>query len=249
MRTMYIRTTCPRDCYDGCGIKVEVTSANHLRVRGDEQHPVSRGTLCAKCGVAYNGVFQDESARLKTPLRRTGPNGSGKFEPVPWEEALDEIALRFHDIIQEFGADAILTGSYTGTLSLLAFFFPDRLTNYLGTTCLDYGTVCNAAGLAAWELLFGTAVRGFDPRTAADAGCILVWGANPSHTAPHADRPPLLHPRRWGHALPAPETDRRTPRSVRTRPRRRRASDRPARDPGGSPPSRRPGGAAPRPRG
>ena len=180
-----IKTNCPRDCYDGCGIVVELEDGKRPRVSGDPDHPVSRGALCGKCGVAYNGVFQDESVRLKTPLRRTGPKGSGEFEPTSWDEALSEIAARFRETIDKAGADSILTHCYSGTLSLLAYTFPNRWVNHIGASAVNYGTICNAAGYAAWNLLFGAFYKGFDPRTAKDSDCILVWGANPSHSAPH----------------------------------------------------------------
>ena len=180
-----IRTNCPRDCYDGCGIIVTRANGKLPRISGDPNHPISRGALCAKCGVAYNGVFQDESARLLTPLRRTGPKGSGEFEAISWDEALSTIGDRFNAIIESIGAGAILGLGYSGTLSLIGYAFPNRWMNCVGASVVDYGTICNAAGSVAWTLLFGTARRGFDPRTAKDSACILVWGANPSHSAPH----------------------------------------------------------------
>lgn len=180
-----IRTNCPRDCYDGCGIIVTRANGKLPRISGDPDHPISRGALCAKCGVAYNGVFQDESARLLTPLRRTGPKGSGEFEAISWDEALSTIGDRFNAIIESNGAGAILGLGYSGTLSLIGYAFPNRWMNCVGASVVDYGTICNAAGSVAWTLLFGTARRGFDPRTAKDSACILVWGANPSHSAPH----------------------------------------------------------------
>ncbi|MEM8814734.1 MAG: molybdopterin-dependent oxidoreductase [Pseudomonadota bacterium] len=181
-----IKTTCPRDCYDTCGIVVSPRAGGRARVGGDPEHAIARGALCAKCGVAYNGVFQDAAVRLLSPLRRTGPKGSGKFEPVGWDEALDEIAGRLNGIVAEHGASSILTMNYSGTMSLLASAFPNRFVNAIGASVVDYGTICNRAGYLAWELLFGTGRRGFDPRTARDAGCILLWGANPAHSAPHA---------------------------------------------------------------
>jgi anaerobic selenocysteine-containing dehydrogenase len=181
-----IRTNCPRDCYDGCGILVHVEDGKQPRVVGDPDHPVSRGTLCDKCGISYNGAWQDENARLLTPLRRIGPKGSGQFEPISWDEALSAIAGRFNGIIDESGAGAILGMQYSGTLSMLAYMFPNRLMHKLGASRVDYSTICNAAGTVAWHLLYGDgAAMGFDPRTARDASCILVWGANPSHSAPH----------------------------------------------------------------
>ena len=181
-----IKSNCPRDCYDGCGILVHLEDGKQPRVTGDPDHPVSRGKLCDKCGISYNGVWQDENARLLTPLRRTGPKGSGQFEPISWDNALSTIAQKFNGIINEKGAEAILGMQYSGTLSMLAYMFPNRLMHKLGAARVDYSTICNAAGSVAWHLLYGDgAAMGFDPRTARDASCILVWGANPSHSAPH----------------------------------------------------------------
>ena len=183
--TQIVRTNCPRDCYDGCGIVVTLKEGKQPRVAGDPEHPISRGALCAKCGVAYNGVFQDPQARLTSPLRRTGAKGAGEFEAITWDDALTEIAARFNGIIDERGAGAILGMGYSGTLSLIGYSFPSRWMNYVGAAEVEYGTICNVAGSVAWELMFGTARFGFDPRTAKDSSCIVVWGANPSHSAPH----------------------------------------------------------------
>lgn len=181
-----IRSNCPRDCYDGCGILVQVEDGARPRVVGDPNHPVSRGTLCGKCGVAYNGVWQDEQARLGTPLHRVGPKGSGQFEAISWDLAMSEIARRLDEIIDRHGAESVLGMQYSGTLSMLAYMFPNRLMHKLGAARVDYSTICNAAGSLAWHLLYGDGAHmGFDPRTARDASCILVWGANPSHSAPH----------------------------------------------------------------
>jgi anaerobic selenocysteine-containing dehydrogenase len=180
-----IKTNCPRDCYDGCGILVHIEEGQRPRVVGDPDHPTSRGQLCSKCGVSYNGIWQDEAARVTTPLRRTGAKGSGEFEAISWADALAEISSKFNGIIDTDGAEAILGCSYTGTLGLLGFGYPSRLMNHLGASLVDYGSICNHAGYLAWTLLFGNAAAGFDPRTAKDSSCIMVWGANPSHCAPH----------------------------------------------------------------
>ena len=181
-----LRTNCPRDCYDGCGILVEQRTDAPSRILGDPDHPVSRGRLCSKCAIAYNGVWQDSSARLTTPLRRTGAKGAAQFEAVSWDAAVDEIAANLRRIIATHGADAILHTHYSGTLSLIAYLFPARFFNHLGASVVDPDSICNAAGHVAWHLLFGNSVTGFDPRTAKDAACILVWGANPAYSAPHA---------------------------------------------------------------
>jgi anaerobic selenocysteine-containing dehydrogenase len=180
-----IRTTCPRDCYDACGVVVTLVEGERPRVRGDRKHPVSRGQLCQKCTLAYNGVFLDPAARLTTPLRRTGEKGSGAFRAVSWDDALDEIAGRLDEIIAGPGPSAVLNAHYTGTFAMIGYHFPLRFFNRLGATEVDPDTICNKAGHVALEYLFGTSLDGFDPRSAAEASSILVWGANPSASAPH----------------------------------------------------------------
>ena len=104
-----IKTNCPRDCYDGCGIVVERRDDGRHRVLGDPDHPVSRGKLCSKCAVAYNGVWQDSKARLQTPLRRVGARGSNAFEPISWDEALAIVAEKMQGAIDHRGAASILS--------------------------------------------------------------------------------------------------------------------------------------------
>lgn len=180
-----VRTTCPRDCYDACGIAAVERADGTLKILGDRSHPVSRGALCGKCALAYNGVFRDRHARLAHPLRRAGPKGSGRFRRVSWGEALAEIAQRLHAIVREAGAQRIFHTHYTGTCSLLAGEFPMRFFHRLGATEVEPDTICNNAGHAALDYVYGTSGVGFDPKTAAHSRCIVVWGANPSHSAPH----------------------------------------------------------------
>jgi anaerobic selenocysteine-containing dehydrogenase len=181
-----LRTTCPRDCYDACGMLVTLRDGAIRSVRGDPAHPVSRGKLCRKCSIGYNGVFLDPEARLTEPLRRVGEKGQGRFQPVSWEEALAEVGNRWRAICAGPGAQTILNAHYTGTCSVIAGSFGSRFFRRLGATEVDPDSVCNKAGHVALDYVYGTSVTGFDPRSARDAACILVWGANPSASAPHA---------------------------------------------------------------
>lgn len=182
-----IKTTCPRDCYDACGIEVALRDGRIRHVRGDRDHPVSRGRLCAKCTAAYNGRLLDPAARLTAPLVRDGAKGGGGWRTASWDEALALIAERLHGIVDDpsAGAGTILAAHYSGTLGLLNYGFPLRFLRTLGAREVDPDTICNKAGHVALDYLYGTSEDGFDPRTAADAACILVWGANPSASGPH----------------------------------------------------------------
>ncbi len=182
-----VKTTCPRDCYDACGIAVVKHQGVVTKVLGDAEHHVSRGALCGKCALAYNGIWRDEAARLTTPLKRIGRKGEGKFAPATWDEALADIAARLNEIRAKNPA-AILQTHYTGTVSLLATAFGSRFFNAIGATEVDPDSVCNKAGHVALSWTLGDSCAGFDPRAAAMAACILVWGANPFASAPHMHR-------------------------------------------------------------
>ena len=168
---------------------VESWSRNHrtarLRVVGDPDHSLAKGALCGKCSIVYNGIWRDPNARLTRPLKRVGPKGKGRFEPVSWDEALGDIAARLNTIRANDGGGAILQTHYTGTCSLIAGVFPMRLFNRIGATEVDPDTVCNKAGHAALQLMYGYSTRGFDPRTIDGSRCLMIWGANPSASAPH----------------------------------------------------------------
>jgi anaerobic selenocysteine-containing dehydrogenase len=179
-----VRTTCPRDCYDACGIVVLKKDGVISKVLGDPDHPVARGALCGKCALAYNGIWRDPDARLSTPLKRIGKKGEGKFAPASWDEALADIAARLNAIRAENPAK-ILHTHYTGTVALISTAFPMRFFNAIGATEVDPDSVCNKAGHVALNWTIGDSCAGFDPRAAAAAACIVVWGANPFASAPH----------------------------------------------------------------
>ena len=183
-----ILTTCPRDCYDTCGIIVNKTNDKIIQVRGDPDHPVSQGKLCKKCSIAYNHEWIDYKSRLTQPLRRIGNKGEGKFEPVTWDVACAEIASKLKSVINLYGSQAIFNAHYTGTISLLAFMFPMRFFNKLGATEVNPDTICNMAGHVALNYMYGTSLDGFDPRMVDKAKCIIVWGGNPSASGPHVNQ-------------------------------------------------------------
>ena len=80
------QTTCYM-CACRCGINVHLRDGKIRYIEGNRDHPVNKGVLCAK-GSA--GIMQHYSpARLQSPMKRVGPRGSGQFEPISWDEALE----------------------------------------------------------------------------------------------------------------------------------------------------------------
>uniref|UniRef100_UPI004053828D molybdopterin-dependent oxidoreductase n=1 Tax=Roseicyclus sp. TaxID=1914329 RepID=UPI004053828D len=80
------KTTCYM-CACRCGINVHLKDGRVAYIEGNRDHPVNKGVLCAK-GAA--GIMQVTApSRLRAPLRRVGPRGSGQFEEISWDEALE----------------------------------------------------------------------------------------------------------------------------------------------------------------
>ena len=180
--TIVVRGACPHDCPDTCATLVEVQDGRAVGFRGDPAHPVTQGWLCAKVRPYLQRVYAPD--RLQYPMRRIGEKGSGQWERITWDEALAEIAGRWHAIIAEDGAAAILPYSFSGTLGLLqGTVAATRLWRKMGVTGLD-GSLCGDAAMAAVVATVGAGWAP-DPADLVHAKLIIIWGHNPASTSPH----------------------------------------------------------------
>src|SRR5262245_40908941 len=114
------RSVCPHDCPSQCGLTVTLEEGRVVDVAGDRGHPFTQGVICGKVHDYAERIYA--STRVLSPLRRIGPKGEGRFEPISWDDALEEIAGRWRRITAEWGAEAILPFSYAGTLGLVQFW-------------------------------------------------------------------------------------------------------------------------------
>ncbi|NIP71526.1 MAG: molybdopterin-dependent oxidoreductase, partial [Gammaproteobacteria bacterium] len=117
--TEHRTAVCPHDCPDACSVQVRVEDGRISHLAGDPAHPVTAGLLCGKVSRYAERVYHPQ--RMLTPLRRVGAKGEGRFAPIGWDEALDEIAARWRAIIAAHGAEAILPYSYGGTCGQVGF--------------------------------------------------------------------------------------------------------------------------------
>ncbi|GAA0406186.1 molybdopterin oxidoreductase family protein [Microbispora corallina] len=168
---------CPLDCPDTCSWVVTVRDGEAVSLRGNREHPYTRGALCVK----VNRYLEHTRAadRLLYPLRRTGPKGSGRFERITWDEALSEIAERLTAIVAEHGGEAIWPYQGTGTLGYVQGETGEagrRLWNVLGASRHDLN-ICSRAGNDGLRYVYGTP-GGMDPETFALSRLILLWGTN-----------------------------------------------------------------------
>ncbi len=109
--------SCSHDCPDTCSMITTVVDGVATGVRGNPEHPFTRGGLCAKVNDYEKHVYNSD--RLLYPMRRVGPKGSGEFERISWEEAVTTICENFKDISEKHGAEAILPTGYMGNQHVL----------------------------------------------------------------------------------------------------------------------------------
>lgn len=175
------RSVCPYDCPDACGLVVYSENNQVVKVAGDPEHPVTRGMLCGKM-VNYERTVHS-SARIRTPLLRTGTKGSGEFQSISWEEAIAVISGKWKDIIAEHGAEAILPVSAGGTMGLVQRTAGHALFHWLGASRLDRG-ICAPAMEYGWKSVMG-GTPGVRPQEAQHSDFILLWGINAAATNSH----------------------------------------------------------------
>ncbi|HJV55911.1 MAG TPA: molybdopterin oxidoreductase family protein [Methylomirabilota bacterium] len=171
-------SVCPHDCPSQCALQVTVEDSRITDVVGDPAHPFTQGVICGKVRDYAERVYGD--TRVSTPLRRIGLKGEGRFEPIDWDEALDEIAHRWRRIIAQWGAEALLPFSYGGTLGLVQNRAGHPLFHALGASQLER-TICISTAYAGWQATLG-AVIGSDAEQMVDSDLIVLWGINASHT-------------------------------------------------------------------
>ncbi|HYD76765.1 molybdopterin oxidoreductase family protein [Ramlibacter sp.] len=169
-----VRGACPHDCPDTCSLLTTVEGGVAVRVQGNPDHRPTDGVLCAKVSRYVERTYHPE--RVLRPLRRIGPKGSGRFEPVGWDEALQDIAARLGAIAAR-DPQGILPYSYCGTMGVVqGEGMAARFFNRLGASLLDR-TICSVAGSAALAHTLGAKV-GMRVEFFAEAKLILIWGSN-----------------------------------------------------------------------
>src|SRR5580658_6725075 len=169
-------SVCALDCPDACSLLIDVTpDGRGSRLRGNPDHPVTRGFLCGKVARYLEREYSPD--RLLHPMRRIGAKGEGRFSPISWDEALDEVACRLSAIAKESGPESILPYSYAGTMGLLNGSGMDRrFFHRLGASRLDR-TICSAAGAAGMTDALGLRY-GIEPEQFRHSKLIIAWGAN-----------------------------------------------------------------------
>jgi anaerobic selenocysteine-containing dehydrogenase len=118
-KTEVFRNVCPRNCYDTCGMLTYVRDGRLLKVEGDPLHGYTQGRLCSK-GYAYSEYVYSPD-RLRYPLRQN-PRGSGRWERISWDQALDSISGKMLELNARYGSNlALAYNKVSGNIGLLHY--------------------------------------------------------------------------------------------------------------------------------
>jgi len=130
----WVPTVCAQ-CLGGCGILARVIDGWPVNIVGNPLHPLNRGTLCPKGIAGLQGLYDPD--RIRTPLKRAGRRGEGKWQPISWDEALQQVSESLKNLRQKGEPHllAVMGGRYRGLMRSLwerfleAFGSPNYVDN------------------------------------------------------------------------------------------------------------------------
>jgi len=173
------KIVCARDCYDTCSMIIETDKkGNLISIRGDSDHPITRGTLCPRGVKDIEHVYKN---RILYPHKFD--NSMRDYERFSWEEALNKISVKLIECLEKYGSDSILHIDFAGNGGFLTWDYPLRFWNFIGAAQTDY-SICTKSGHKAISLHYGKSY-GIQPENLLHQKLIVFWGFNASESAPH----------------------------------------------------------------
>ena len=162
-------------CGTGCGVLARARDGVVQEVRGDPEHPVNRGRLCAK-GALLPAVFHTGD-RMRWPMVRDGKGSHTRV--VGWDEAIERVAGAIRCNVDTYGPDSIMLYGSGQLLTEDYYLFGKLAKGFIGTNNQDTNSrLCMAAAVTAYSLAFGSDSQ---PASYADieaASTFLILGAN-----------------------------------------------------------------------
>ncbi|MFZ2630675.1 MAG: menaquinone reductase molybdopterin-binding-like subunit QrcB [Desulfosalsimonadaceae bacterium] len=166
----YKKSTCTL-CPGGCGINVRFVGSRPVKIEGLKDHPVNKGALCPMGLSGLQYVYGPD--RVRSPLKRKGKRGEGKWEKITWDEALAAVAEKLASLRQSENPQSVacITGREQGTLSSLIGRF---LTVYGSPNLIPQATAQDAGVQAVFLTQGKIGTPGFDIE---NADFILSFGS------------------------------------------------------------------------
>jgi len=175
-----VKTVCTY-CGVGCKVELFVDKANNqIRyVKGDAKSPVNQGMLCVKGRYGFD--FVNSKERLSVPLIRK----NGVLQPSTWGEAISLIGLRFNEIKQQYGSDAIAGFSSAKTTNEDNYAFQKLMRRELGTNNVDHcARLCHSSSVSGLEASLGSGAMTNDIESIQHSDVIFIIGSDTSSAHP-----------------------------------------------------------------
>jgi len=151
MKTVTRSTCCY--CGVGCGVLIEAEDGRITGVQGDPEHPANYGKLCSK-GMALADSARSLSGRALQPELRRSRDAAR--EPVSWSAALDTVATRFADIVEQHGPDAVAFYVSGQLLTEDYYVFNKLAKGLIGTNNIDTNSrLCMSSAVTAYKMALG----------------------------------------------------------------------------------------------
>ena len=157
-----------------CGIDAYVKDGKVIKIEGTKGHPMNDGLLCTKGSNNRAYIYRED--RIRTPLKRVGERGEGKFVPISWDEAYDTIAEKLLETREKYGANAV---AFFGGYDKWFRFMFQRFAFVFGSR--NYGTessACFTSSRMAWTTMTGLNGKA----DMAHANLAVVWGGGTHHS-------------------------------------------------------------------
>lgn len=181
-----VTSTCGHNCGGRCVVNAHVVDDRIVKISTDpgrwkpEMPPLH---ACARGVGQIERLYHKD--RLKYPMRRTGPRGSGQFERVSWDEALSHVAGEMRRIRDTYGNAAFLDASRSGNTAALHGFGVSKRFMYKFGGCTELWSNMSAeAEVFAVHMTYGAKAdyktSGREPTDYVNSKLILMWGWSPA---------------------------------------------------------------------
>jgi len=179
-----VTSTCGHNCGGRCVVNAHVVDDRIVKISTDParwQPELPPLHACARGVGQIERVYHPD--RLKFPMRRSGPRGSGQFERISWDEALGTVAREMLRIRETYGNAAFLDASRSGNLSMLhSSAGAKRFFNKFGGSTLLWSNMSAEAEIFAIRHTYGGDYKsaGREPTDYVNSKLILMWGWSPA---------------------------------------------------------------------
>lgn len=180
-------------CHPRCGLLLEVEGGRIVGVKGDPGHRISRGRICERGLLTAEHVHHPD--RMNYPLKRKGETGSGQWQRLTWDQALDEVAEKLDGLREKYGAETL---AFTHGTKRTYHWDERRFFNLFGSpNVCGANNICMCPSQAVEFATHG----GFTFGDVMQTNCVVLWGQAPSRSNPILFYPMILEAKKRGASL------------------------------------------------